>query len=251
MKLQIASDLHVDMTSSYFEVEPGVTHLILAGDIANGLDKMEEFLMELHSYHPHLKILYVPGNHDYIGFDPLMEDRTRLFKKTSGQVQRLGFYEDDDVCIVGDCLWSNLETNYKTEHVFAQMCYRQFYECSEIKNWSPHRMIETHINQRKVFERFADTDVQGKIKIAVSHFAPSNLSIHEQYKDAGYKNSYFCNRMDSIVEKYDFWIHGHLHNSFDYQIGKCRVIANPRGYYASTSTPENPDYKNLVLIIER
>ena len=26
------------------------------------------------------------------------------------------------------------------------------------------------------------------------------------------------------------WIHGHTHESFDYEIGKTRVICNPRGY---------------------
>ena len=26
------------------------------------------------------------------------------------------------------------------------------------------------------------------------------------------------------------WIHGHVHNNFDYMIGDTRVICNPRGY---------------------
>jgi Icc-related predicted phosphoesterase len=26
------------------------------------------------------------------------------------------------------------------------------------------------------------------------------------------------------------WIHGHIHQRQDYQIGGCRVVANPRGY---------------------
>ena len=27
------------------------------------------------------------------------------------------------------------------------------------------------------------------------------------------------------------WVHGHTHDPFDYKIGECRVVCNPRGYY--------------------
>jgi Icc-related predicted phosphoesterase len=43
------------------------------------------------------------------------------------------------------------------------------------------------------------------------------------------------------------WIHGHTHESFDYEIGKTRVVCNPRGY---ASIEENkgfrPDYTLVV-----
>ena len=26
------------------------------------------------------------------------------------------------------------------------------------------------------------------------------------------------------------WTHGHTHHNFDYMIGQCRVVCNPRGY---------------------
>ena len=27
------------------------------------------------------------------------------------------------------------------------------------------------------------------------------------------------------------WTHGHTHDPFDYEVGTCRVVCNPRGYY--------------------
>ena len=27
------------------------------------------------------------------------------------------------------------------------------------------------------------------------------------------------------------WIHGHVHNSFDYNIGQCHIICEPYGYF--------------------
>ena len=38
----------------------------------------------------------------------------------------------------------------------------------------------------------------------------------------------------------DLWIHGHTHTSFDYRVGRCRVLCNPRGYRLShMPVPEN------------
>jgi len=34
---------------------------------------------------------------------------------------------------------------------------------------------------------------------------------------------------------------GHVHDSFDYMIGKCRVIANPRGYARNRLYAESPE----------
>ncbi len=44
----------------------------------------------------------------------------------------------------------------------------------------------------------------------------------------------------------ELWVHGHTHYSFDYMVGNCRVICNPRGY----SNIDNPDFNpNLVVEI--
>jgi uncharacterized protein RhaS with RHS repeats len=44
------------------------------------------------------------------------------------------------------------------------------------------------------------------------------------------------------------WTHGHMHHTFDYNIGDCRIVCNPRGY-------ENSKYKEYTgwdpnLVIE-
>ncbi len=42
-------------------------------------------------------------------------------------------------------------------------------------------------------------------------------------------NAAFVSDLTPLIEKADLWIHGHVHDSFDYEIGDTRVIANPRG----------------------
>jgi hypothetical protein len=54
----------------------------------------------------------------------------------------------------------------------------------------------------------------------------------------------------------DLWLHGHVHDSFDYQVGRCRVVANPAGYISNRGRVNNRDQfdfenqrfnKNLLL----
>ena len=43
--------------------------------------------------------------------------------------------------------------------------------------------------------------------------------------------AYVSNLESFITEhKPEYWFHGHLHNSSDYEVGGCRVICNPKGY---------------------
>jgi len=55
--------------------------------------------------------------------------------------------------------------------------------------------------------------------------------------------------MDDFILEHQprLWIHGHTHESFDYKIGKTRVVCNPRGY-ASTEKNKGfrPDYTLVV-----
>jgi len=36
-------------------------------------------------------------------------------------------------------------------------------------------------------------------------------------------------------------MHGHVHDSFDYEVGRCRVRANPAGYIRNRGWAKGPD----------
>ena len=43
------------------------------------------------------------------------------------------------------------------------------------------------------------------------------------------------------------WVHGHMHDPFDYEIYGTRVVCNPRGYAPNALTPDfRPDW---VIVI--
>jgi Icc-related predicted phosphoesterase len=57
--------------------------------------------------------------------------------------------------------------------------------------------------------------------------------------------AYASDLEDFIIEtKPDLWIHGHVHEPFDYVIGKTRIICNPHGY---VQDPYNGFNSKLVI----
>jgi len=43
------------------------------------------------------------------------------------------------------------------------------------------------------------------------------------------------------------WTHGHTHEDFDYEIGTCRVVCNPRGYVGHEPRAQNYQFKTVEI----
>jgi Icc-related predicted phosphoesterase len=68
--------------------------------------------------------------------------------------------------------------------------------------------------------------------VIVTHHAPSPRSIASRFCGDPL-NSAFASNLDPLISRHEpsLWIHGHMHDSFDYTIGRTRVVCNPRGYF--------------------
>ncbi len=102
------------------------------------------------------------------------------------------------------------------------------------------------LNSQKYIKQQLETFKDFK-KIVVTHHAPSVKSVHERYL-GNMLNPCFANELNELVSCSNFWIHGHVHDSFDYHIENCRVIANPRGY-SKNGEVENKSF-NPYFILE-
>ena len=52
-------------------------------------------------------------------------------------------------------------------------------------------------------------------------------------------------------DRVELWIHGHTHDSFDYNVRGTRVVCNPRGY-TKAGTLENPGFDpNFIIEVPR
>lgn len=65
--------------------------------------------------------------------------------------------------------------------------------------------------------------------VVVTHMGPSSRSIPERYRDQ-LLSAAFASDLDILVSKVDLWVHGHIHDSMDYRLGKARLVCNPLGH---------------------
>ena len=99
--------------------------------------------------------------------------------------------------------------------------------------------------RQKLDEPYAGTTV------VITHTAPSVKSIAPDDAEDQISEAY-ATRMEDMVQKADVWVHGHVHQSLDYKIGRCRVVCNPCGYRQRDGSVENANFDpNLIIEVPK
>jgi Icc-related predicted phosphoesterase len=235
VKLQIAGDLHLEFLQDMFPgerlISPAVDAdiLVLAGDIAKGTRAIELF-----NDWP-VPVLYIAGNHEFYGSD---FENTRAALREAVARTNILFLDNDaidfgGVRFLGTTLW----TDYRLELNRTQ---RQLMENSELRlndhrtirvgdgTFTAQRALSEHELSRAWLERELASPYDGKT-VVVSHHGPHRLSVHPRYVGEAI-NAAFVSNLSELLPKADLWVHGHVHDSFDYNVLGCRVVANPAGY---------------------
>ena len=91
--------------------------------------------------------------------------------------------------------------------------------------------------------------------VVVTHHAPHPLSVHPMYGE-DLMNAAYVSDLTDLMDGVAVWVHGHVHTSFQYRVGACRVFANPRGYptdrYSARLVKdmefENPEFQYAFVI---
>jgi Icc-related predicted phosphoesterase len=250
MKIQIASDLHLEFLRRQFPGETLISPafdadiLVLAGDIANGTHAIELF-----RYWP-VPVLYLAGNHEFYGGN-FLETRADLREAAVGTSVT---FLDNDVIDFGGVrfLGATLWTDYRLELNRTQ---RQLMENAELRindhyqirvndgKFTTQMALAEHELSRAWLEQELDKTYDGKT-VVISHHGPHPLSVHPRYVGEAV-NAAFVSNLSELLPKADLWIHGHVHDSFDYSVLGCRVVANPAGYARNRTSVA--DVKELVF----
>jgi hypothetical protein len=122
------------------------------------------------------------------------------------------------------------------------------------RKFSAARALAEHDHSRAWLTGQLATPFDGKT-VVVTHHGPHPLSIHPRYAGDPV-NAAFVSDLGPLLARAPFWFHGHVHDSFDYRVGGCRVVANPRGYainrndvvFASQLEFENAQFKGACVI---
>jgi Icc-related predicted phosphoesterase len=241
MKIQIASDLHLEFLEhrypGYRVIEPADADvLVIAGDIHRNTRAIDAF-----ADWP-VPVIYVHGNHE--AYHEQYEDLVRRMRRAAGGKVR--YLEGDEyvlhgVRFLGCCLW----TDYLLDGADPEAAMR---EAERMLN--DHRLIRTahgyfgaedalqlHRASRAWLERKLEEHFDGPT-VVVTHHAPHPASVHPRYAGSAL-NPAFISDLTPLMGKAALWIHGHVHDSCDYEVAGTRIIANPRGYALNRPAAES------------
>ncbi|MCS3395313.1 metallophosphoesterase [Burkholderia thailandensis] len=253
MRIQLASDLHLELLAKQFPGETLIKHahmvdiLILAGDIARASDAVELF-----GDWP-VPVIYVAGNHEL--YHKCYED-TFISLKERTQGTSIRFLERDvvdfgGVRVLGCILWTDyLLFGARLQHHAMANAQRHLNDHRVIRTatgdrFRPDDALREHEKARAWLQEQLQQPYDGKT-LVVTHHGAHPSSVHPRYA-GDITNAAFVSDLTELVERADFWFHGHVHDSFDYAVGKCRVVANPRGYARnpySAITPKALEFEN-------
>jgi Icc-related predicted phosphoesterase len=244
MKIHLVSDLHLEF-APYNEGYPAGTDVIIAaGDISTGC-RAPFALREI--YGEDIPIVYIAGNHEHYGHEI---HRNRFDIMNEAEQFNIHFLDDnfieiDGVIFLGGTLWTNYllhgEQNKFPSMNAASMDMNDFRRIKVKKDETyrdliPDDTLTMHKKSLSYFERILEyANAMNKPTVVVSHMAPHSKSIHRRF-EGDRVNPYYASDLEKFIDKHNptLWVHGHMHDSFDYKVFETRVVCNPRGYGTRT-----------------
>jgi Icc-related predicted phosphoesterase len=233
MKVQILSDIHLEFGQSAAFDFGGVDLLILAGDVHIG----KKGLFWIRERVKNIPVIYVLGNHEYYrsSYPRLLHQLQEEAAGTNVHILEKGVLTLDGITFHGTTLWTNFEL-FGDPRIAGYACQQSLNDYRLIRldpAYSRLRSRDTHVlhYQSLGWLRNSLRNTDTAKNVVITHHAPSPRSLPQQYQNdlvaAGYASD-----LEAFIKetKPDLWIHGHVHEPFDYYIGETRIICNPHGY---------------------
>lgn len=259
--LRVVSDIHIEFGNLFFLPElpeDKETVLVIAGD-ADVRDRFIKTKFAKKVSEQFGLVVYVLGNHEH--YKSSLE---RTASKIRAAIEEEGLKnfvvldnEAFDVPggpyrIYGGTMWTTFKQNDPMCTFDAQTRMNDF---KRIRNkmysfrLRPSHLISECLKFKTGLEEELSRNDDKKL-IVVSHHAPSVLSVvREDHKASNLLYAYVEDMSKYMLyySKIELWLHGHIHDSSDYEIGNTRVVANPYGYQGVEINPFFNAYKRIAL----
>jgi Icc-related predicted phosphoesterase len=267
MKIQIFSDLHLDVYAiKPIKILPGVDLVIVAGDTCEGVLRAFEHLRRIVPLH--IPIVMVMGNHEY--YRHFIPDELALARAQApafnihmlendtvtlgnGGVPGAGAVGNGGIRLVGATLWTDYCAFGEINQPAVMNACATGMNDHRLIGWQkqpwlrfrPQEAALLHHRSKTYVEEVLATPFDGGPTVVISHHAVHWNSVHPKFRSDPLTGAFFSDQ-SSLIERYQptLWVHGHVHNSSDYRVGKTRMLCNPHGYGS-----ENPDF-NSALVVE-
>lgn len=244
MKINVLSDLHLS-TGALEPPRNDADLVVLAGDIGRP-EPAIEWARRLDK-----PVLYVAGNHEFYGgsLRGTVERLKALARDTNVQV-----LDDEEtvmsgVRFLGSTLWSDfllLGEAGRDAAIVAALSSMNDYRRIHVDE--ARQQLFTPAEGASLFARHSKW-LDGALRrpwagptVVVTHHAPSPRSIAPRFAGSPL-NACFASHAEHLLEGRGIalWVHGHMHDSFDYLLHGTRVVCNPRGYMVR-GVRENPRF---------
>lgn len=263
MKPHLLSDLHLEFGPETLE---GGEVLLLAGDIcvADYLRKertdkyarrhrarYEQFFKEECAKYE--KVYYIMGNHEHYSgnFDATEGILREALKDTNVELlQNQAVELNPNWVLFGSTFWTDLNKGdyFAREAAKTHMNDYREIEVGRHLTLSPtitmgeHEVALWRLNE--VLDTLGDRNL-----VVMTHHAPHFNSISERYRGSLLNYAYYSDKENLMLDnpKIKYWLHGHVHTDFDYEVGDCRVVCNPRGYVGVETNKHYTKTKTIEL----
>ena len=253
MKIQIASDLHLELrrgrrpAAGEFRAVADRDLLVLAGDIGRHLNAWGFIKQEL----ARSPVIYVPGNHEYYCWQT-RERVDKAWRRKAQQNTDLHYLVAEGVTIAGVRFWgapwySDLfgrrAPGYLRDVEYGISDFSPI--VSDFGRWTITRHLEEHALQTQLLR-----EQSGQIDVVITHWPPTLHAIAPRFDDDPY-NGCFVNDREDLVEEIgaQCWISGHVHDAYRAIVGDTLVLGNPAGF--PNAKPESRLFRpDLAIEVE-
>lgn len=243
MKIWPVSDLHEEFEPfTPPSVMPDHDVVVVAGDLVT---RMRRGPARLHAMGLDAKpVVYVGGNHEFYG-----EKRDRELEKAREAAlayPNIHILQDEAVVIqgtrfLGATLWTDFRLlgderqaaamDLAGNKVGGMNDFQRIRMASKgYGRFRPADAVSEHLRTVAWLKACFAEPFDGPT-VVVTHHAPSARSMPAGAEKDPLSTAYASNLDDLVAASgAALWLHGHIHEARDYEIGGTRVLSNPRGY---------------------
>jgi hypothetical protein len=206
-------------------------------------NRFHAFFQRCSARFPH--VIFIVGNHEHYHGD--FATTIPHFRDVLGYLPNLHILEKqtfvlDDITFIGGTLWTDMnKRDTRTLHEISRMmndfrCVSNSARLDDHRGWADRFTTTDAADDHDAMVAFVDQTISANPSgryVVVGHHSPSRLSTHPRYQHQHIMNGGYSSELDDFIldrPQIKLWTHGHTHEDFDYQIGGCRVLCNPRGY---------------------
>jgi predicted MPP superfamily phosphohydrolase len=260
MRLQLASDLHVEFLShdvnldAVFDeiVKPSAPYLALCGDIGYAFSSTLERFLTIASRR-FQEVLYVAGNHEYYVERHSIKQCNDWIDELCLSLGNVHFMNNravsiDGVTLLGTTLWSDIQPQQLDAVELTLNDYRLIVD-DDLQPITVCDTMRMHHSQRAwLAQAITDAPTEQPL-VVLTHHTPAMLGTADPRYDRSPISSAFSTDLSYLLQqrrrnsavsssdvdgqqkpRIDAWLFGHTHYCADFKRFGTRLVANQRGY---------------------